>query len=107
MANAVDVLMVGSRVHVKGGMSTVVKSYLEHPFSPSVKLTYIASHSEKGKIYNSFFFTKSFLEILHQLIVVRPQVVHLHMSEKGSFFRKYLIYKIAKLFKRKVMIHAH
>lgn len=107
MENTADVLMVGSRVHVKGGMSTVVKSYLDYPFTPSIKITYIASHSEKGKIYNSFFFAKSLLNILYRLIITRPTIVHLHMSDKGSFFRKYIIYKVAKLFKRKVIIHAH
>lgn len=107
MRSEVGVLMVGSSTKVKGGMTTVVQSFLRHHFSAPVKLTYIATHSEKGKLYNSLFFGKSLVKIFFHLMIKNPAIVHVHMSERGSFVRKYIIFRIAKMFRKKVIIHTH
>ena len=107
MGNDVNVLMVGSSTNVKGGMTTLVQSFLRHEFSPPISLTYIVSHSEKGRIFNSFFFAKSLAGIVVHLAAKKMDIVHLHMSDKGSFFRKYIIFKISKWFGKKVIVHMH
>ncbi|MBX0313322.1 glycosyltransferase family 4 protein [Planococcus glaciei] len=103
----VNVLMIGSNTKVKGGMTTVVQSFLNHRFSKSIHLTFIASHSEKGRIYNSFFFLKALFAINTHLLFRNPQIVHLHMSDKGSFIRKYIIFKVSKLLNKRVIVHMH
>lgn len=107
MVATVKVLMVGSNTRVKGGMTTVVQSFLNHQFSPLVNLTFIPTHSEKGKIYNSFFFAKSLIHIFFEIIIKQPDVLHLHMSDKGSFFRKYIVFKLSRLFRKRVILHMH
>lgn len=107
MENDVNVLMVGSSTNVKGGMTTLVQSFLQHEFSPPISLTYIVSHSEKGRIFNSFFFAKSLVDIVFHLAAGKMDIVHLHMSDKGSFFRKYIVFKISKWFGKKVIVHMH
>lgn len=107
MRSKVGILMVGSSTKVKGGMTTVVQSFLQHHFSAPIKLTYIATHSERGKLYNSLFFTKSLIRIFFHLIIKRPIIVHVHMSERGSFVRKYIIFRMAKTLRKKVFVHTH
>ncbi|MDN7244583.1 glycosyltransferase family 4 protein [Planococcus shenhongbingii] len=107
MKNHVDVLMVGSSTEVKGGMSTVVQSFLKCRFAAPIKLDYIATHTEKGDFYNLLFFGKSLVQILFYLIWKNPRIVHMHMSERGSFIRKYIIFNLAKTFRKKVIVHTH
>ncbi|MDN3450101.1 glycosyltransferase family 4 protein [Planococcus sp. APC 3906] len=107
MDGRVNVLMVGSNTQVKGGMTTVVQSFLDHRFSPKVNLKYIATHSEKGKVYNSYFFAKSLVRIVYHLMLKKPDIMHLHMSDKGSFVRKYIVFKASKIFRKKVILHMH
>lgn len=107
MGNSVKVLMAGSTVNVKGGMTTVVKSFLSHTFSPQFQLKFIPTHSENGRLYNSLFFLKSYFSFLYTLLFHSPDLVHLHMSDKGSFFRKYILFRSAKFFYKPVIVHAH
>ena len=107
MKDSIKVLMAGSDISVKGGMTTVVKSFLNHRFSPRFNLTYIPTHSEHGKIYNSLFFLKGYFAFICFLVFRNPDLVHLHMSDKGSFFRKYILFKTAKAYSKPVIIHAH
>lgn len=101
MDGRINVLMVGSNTKVKGGMTTVVQSFLNHTFSRNIRLDYIATHSEKGRLYNSFYFAKGLISIIYHLLSVDTDILHLHMSDKGSFVRKYMIFKIAKSFGKK------
>lgn len=107
MDDKVRVLMIGSSIKVKGGMTTVVQSFLRHEFDPSIKLSYIATHTEKGKAYNSVYFVQSLVHIFFHLLFRNPHIVHLHMSERGSFVRKYIVFKLAKAFGKKVIVHTH
>ncbi|WP_422123849.1 glycosyltransferase [Planococcus sp. X10-3] len=107
MGDPVKVLMAGSATKVKGGMTTVVNAFLDHRFSSHIQLVFIPSHSEKGRVYNSFYFLKSFVLFLYHLLFKAPDVVHLHMSDKGSFIRKYILFKVSQVFRKPVIVHAH
>lgn len=63
----------------------------------------------KGSFGNAFHFVKSLANIVTALIRDRDiNIVHIHGASKGSFYRKYLIFFIAKtLFTKKVVYHLH
>ncbi|UPO87339.1 glycosyltransferase family 4 protein [Niallia sp. Man26] len=104
----INILMVGSSTKVKGGMTTVVESFVQHNFNiNNMKLKYIPTHIDKGILVQLVFFTIRLIEILFCLIFKNIDIVHMHMSERGSFKRKYLIYKLAKMFNKKVITHTH
>lgn len=107
MGKSLKILMIGSNTNVKGGMTTVVQSFLRHRFSPGIHLDFIPTHSEKGAIYNAGFFGISLIRIFFHLIFKRPQIIHMHMSERGSFIRKYIVFKLSKAFGIKVLVHTH
>lgn len=107
MNEKVNVLMVGSNLNVKGGMTTVVESFLSEKSMKDINLTYIATHSHKGKYYNIFYFFVKLIIVTYYLTFKRIDILHMHMSERGSFKRKYILFKIAKRLGKKVITHTH
>lgn len=103
----INVLMIGSDLSVKGGMTTVVKSFLSNNFE-DVNIAYVPTHIENvGKMYKILFFIKSLIIIVKNLIMNDIDIVHIHLSERGSFFRKLIVVLICKVFGKKVIIHLH
>lgn len=104
----VKVLMVGSNLNVKGGMTTVVESFLNHHFKNNIFIKYIPTHIENvGTIEKTLYFLISLLRICFEFVIGQVDIVHMHMSERGSFKRKYYIFKIAKFFHKPVITHTH
>lgn len=107
MENKINVLMVGSDLSVKGGMTTVVNSFLKNNFK-DINIEYVATHIENVPIYSKLlFFIKSFFTMIKVLSKNKISIVHIHMSEKGSFFRKFIVLLISKIYKKKVIVHLH
>ncbi|MEH6986186.1 glycosyltransferase family 4 protein, partial [Priestia megaterium] len=52
-------------------------------------------------------FVLALFRLIYLLISFRPNVIHIHMSEKGSFYRKSIILLISKLFNKRVILHIH
>lgn len=102
------VLMVGCDKSTKGGMWKVVENYLESEcFMKHVDLEYVPT-SITGKFYNKIIFTfKAYIKIFISFIKNNPDILHVHMSERGSVFRKGLIISLAKIFNIKIIIHMH
>ena len=106
MDNNINVLMVGSALNVKGGMTTVVENFIGNKFK-NIKLYYVATHIEKSKILQVIYFILSIFKVLYYILVKNITIIHMHFSERGSFYRKYIILKIGKIFKKKIIIHMH
>lgn len=106
MTKSINVLMVGSQLSVKGGMTTVVNGFLNREFN-SFNLYYIPTHIESNKINQVLFFIISFIRIIYYLIFKNISIFHIHLSERGSFTRKCYVSKLAKLFNKKIVIHMH
>lgn len=107
MKRPIEVLMCGSRTSVKGGMTTVVESFLRHEFDSAIRLKYIPTHTEKGKVFNVFYFGMKLFAVAAYLVLRRPAYVHLHMSERGSFVRKYIVFHLGKSVGSHVVVHTH
>lgn len=102
--NKIKVLMVGSETTVKGGMTTVVNSFLNHNFL-ECEITYIPTHYNCGVKKNII---KFFLNIRALSKAIKENdIIHMHMSERGSCIRKYIIFKLAKKKNKKIIIHTH
>lgn len=102
------VLMLGVDQSTKGGMWSVVENYLQdESFNRDVKLRYIPTAAAGSRLKKAACFAGGWLKSLWILLTDRPDVVHLHVSERGSVYRKALLTKLAKLFGRKVILHMH
>lgn len=108
MKKNINVLMVGSDLSVKGGMTTVVENFLNNKFKKNINIIYIATHIEGKKAINkSIFFISALFKIIYNLVFNNISIIHVHLSERGSFYRKYLVFIVGKIFNKKIIIHMH
>lgn len=98
------VLMLGSVLSVKGGMTAVVNNFLNWNFE-NCEITYFPTHYNKGNILNIILFFLNLPVIC--LKMLKSDCVHMHMSERGSCIRKYICFKFAYKMKKKIIIHMH
>jgi len=102
------VLMVGVDKQTKGGMWTVAENYLRtESFVKESGLEYVPT-SITGSIPKKMLFTaKALVSIFAKLLTNQYDILHVHMAEHGSVYRKNLVITLAKLFGCKVIIHMH
>lgn len=103
----IKVLMCCSDLSVKGGMVSVVKNFLDYDKWDEFRIVFVPTHIERSKLAILLFFGIAYLKILFWLAFGSISIVYLHVSERGSVFRKALILRTAKLFGKKVILHHH
>lgn len=103
----VNVLMLGSDLSVKGGMVSVIKNYLNYKNWDEFNITFIPTHIEKGSVYKMIYFIKSLIQIIFIIATKKIDVVHMHVAERGSFYRKSIIVLVCKIFKVSTILHHH
>lgn len=98
--------MAGTGYMDLGGIATVVRGYRECGlFSNGV--TYVRTHSSGGGIEKLYYALSSYFRILTRLVLGRADVIHVHVSSRASFWRKWPIFKMAQLFSKKTVLHLH
>jgi glycosyltransferase involved in cell wall biosynthesis len=101
------VLVVGSSLADKGGIVTVMKNIQNSAISKEFDLDNVETYITGNVFKRLSIFISGFLRFLIKLIFHRPDVLHIHMSYNGSFYRKSLFVLIAKLFNVPVIVHVH
>lgn len=99
--NEQSIVFVGVHPGDKGGIASVLQLYRKH----FTKSRFFASRVSGEK----WAFPFTVLRFIWFLITVRNiRIVHLHGASRGSFFRKYTLFLVAKyLFRKKVVYHIH
>ncbi|WP_276930290.1 glycosyltransferase family 4 protein [Faecalibaculum rodentium] len=102
------VLMIGCDESTKGGMWKVVDNYLtDARYGDKVDVEYIPT-SITGDFWKKILFTwLAYCKILKRFIENKPDILHVHMSERGSVFRKGIIMIAADLCGIKIILHMH
>lgn len=104
----IKVLMCGNHPSNKGGMTSVISQLMSYDWKKkNVSMKYISTFYPSNNIVKSGYFMLSYFRILAALIIYKPDIVHMHMSYKGSFYRKFMIHKMCKRFGIKDIIHLH
>lgn len=107
MKNNFKVLIIGPNMNDPGGICSVINIYNKHYLLEN-NIIYLASHKQANIFLQLFFFSIFILKyIFHLLINKNVKIIHIHISSKGSFFRKALILFIAKVFNKKAILHIH
>lgn len=103
-----NVLMVGVDKKRLGGMWTVADNYISNQkFNEQVDLDYVATSTNGSIIKRLIFMIKGIRKIKRMLKKKTYDIVHIHMAEKGSTFRKGYVAKICKKRGYKVVIQLH
>ena len=104
----INVLMVGNHPSNKGGMTSVINQIRSHDWTEdNVDLSFVPTFFPGNPLKKSLFFAYAYLRIFARMLIKRPDIVHMHMSYKGSFTRKYQIHKLCQAFGVKDIIHLH
>lgn len=102
------VLMVGNRPDVKGGISSVIEQLLSYDWKDEgVELSFIPTYIGTNAVKKILFFLKSYIKIRKKVRGKDIDVVYMHMSYRGSFFRKFLIHKLCRKCNIKDVVHLH
>lgn len=106
MVNQPQVLMVGTDMRSKGGVSSVIRLYDEAGLFNAVH--FMSSYRDGSAPQKCLYYLR-FLAAYTGALLTRRQLklVHVHTASYGSFARKSLVILLARLFGKKVIIHMH
>lgn len=104
--NKVKILIVGSDLSVKGGITSVIERFLKNKWN-HIEVELHPTYVEGSILKKIIFFFKSIIDYTFKVIKKDFDIAHIHMSYKGSFFRKWIVVKISKTFNRKIVLHLH
>ena len=100
--------MVGVGPKRVGGMWTVAENYITNEwFNQKVELSYVATSTNGSLLTRSLCMLWGYVQIFWKLLFAQIDIVHVHMAEKGSTFRKGKVAQWSKRFHKKVIIHLH
>lgn len=100
--------MVGVDKNRKGGMWSVAENYiLSNTYNERVNLTYIATSTGGTIIRRVFKMLKGIIQVYYTLKTKKVDVVHIHMAEKGSVYRKGIVIRMARRAGKKVVVQMH
>lgn len=100
-----NVLMVGPDLEMQGGIAAVANGLISGGLKDVCDLRYVPTVCEGSKLKKSLKYLQGLLRFNKE--VPSADVVHVHVSVRGSFKRKYEIAKIAKVQGKKLIIHEH
>lgn len=101
------VLMVGSDLSVKGGIVSVLRNYLSYEDWKKTDISFLPTHVEGSALKKLCFFLRALGRLRKLLRGGRFDVVHIHVSERGSFTRKAIVLRMAKKRGCRVILHHH
>lgn len=103
-----NVLMIGVDKNRVGGMWTVAETFINNEwFNKKVNLYYVATSTGGSKIKRVKKMIEGYFYIFKILLMKKIDIVHIHMAEKGSVYRKGLVIYLAKLFDKRVVVQMH
>ncbi|WP_373483682.1 glycosyltransferase family 4 protein [Acetobacterium sp.] len=104
----IKILMCGNHPTNKGGMTSVINQICEYDWKQDdIQLSFIPTFKPGNSAVKILFFCCSYFKLISKMICDRPDIVHVHMSYKGSFTRAFSIHLLCKLLGVKDVIHLH
>jgi glycosyltransferase involved in cell wall biosynthesis len=100
------VLMLGESLDKQGGIVSVEKLILKYVPS-EIKISHLATLKNGSKISKTIAFIKALNILCWQLLSKEIDLVHIHVSERGSAFRQALTTIIAWLLRKPIVVHTH
>lgn len=98
-----EVLIISPSTSRRGGIASVLKIYRE-----SFTFNFFPSTFFQKTSLSFFFFPERMLSlILLYVFNKKIKIVHIHGSSEGSFYRKYILFRISRFFRKKIIFHLH
>jgi glycosyltransferase involved in cell wall biosynthesis len=101
------VLCISTSLDTRGGIATYVRTLRATPLWARWQTRHIVTHRDGSRARKIATFAVAIPRCVRALAGARPDLVHVHMSSAGSFFRKALLFWIARAFRVPVLVHIH
>jgi len=99
------VLVVATSEKTRGGVTSVIKAHKEGIQWEKYKMRWIETHIDRNYLTKLIFLITAYFKYL--FCIGRFDIVHIHLSEPVSAYRKSLFFLTAKLFRKKIILHFH
>jgi len=104
----ISVLMIGVDRNRNGGMWTVADTFISSKeFNNKIDLCYVATSTSGSKITRILKMAEGYAKAFNVLLCKRVDIVHIHMAERGSVYRKGFLVYLSKIFGKKVVVQMH
>lgn len=101
------VVLVGSDLNDKGGITTVISNIYNTSLKDEFHMKFIPTYISNSTYQWILLYIISLFKILYFCLFEKNSIYHIHVSYKGSFYRKLIIVMLLKLFNKKVIMHFH
>ena len=105
MKHIPKVLIVATSHKTRGGITAVIEAHKKGVQWEKFHCKWIETHIDKGFLYKLLYFIRSF--ILFTAVIPFYDIIHIHTSEVPSAVRKCFYFFIARLWRKKIIIHFH
>lgn len=102
-----NVLMVGPSRNSMGGIATVIKNFSTYFKEDNIKIFYFESWKEGSLLIRFLRTVFGNLSLIYSIKKNNIDIVHIHVAQKGSFYRKSIILLLCKLLNVKTIFHIH
>lgn len=99
------VLMIGPARSVKGGISAVVNNYYQAGLNTMVELQYLSTMEDGNKLHKLKVAILALIK--YPFMVVKADMVHIHMASDRSLMRKLPFIILSKCFGKKIVVQQH
>ena len=101
------VCMIVPSFSAKGGITSVVNGYRNSQLTEDYDVRFIETYCDGSIVYKIFKALSAYSKFIYTALFWKQNLVHVHTSFGGSFYRKALIIEIASLAKIPVVNHVH
>lgn len=101
-----EVIMLGESLSKQGGIVSVQTLILDH-IPEQIQITHKATLVDGTGWQKALAFLKTVLSLARELATARVDLLHVHVSERGSAFRQAVTTLVGLLFDTPVVMHAH
>lgn len=105
MKKKMKVLVVATSRKTRGGITSVIKAHEQGMQWNEFHCKWIQTHRDGNVVRKLYYFVRGLMEYV--ILLPFYDLVHVHFSEPLSAFRKSVFVGLAKLQKKKVVIHFH
>jgi len=101
------VLWASTSTQTRGGIATYVREMQDTGLWDEWNIRHVVTHGDGSPARKIGLFARGTIEFVAALVQLRPTVVHLHASTRGSFIRKAVLFWISRPTRTPVVMHMH
>ena len=102
-----SIVMLGTALDTKGGISAVVKVYHQGGMFDRWPIIYIATHTDRGFWPKLWIVVTSLVQFCCLLLRRQVAFIHVHSASAASFWRKSIFMALALLTRCPIVLHIH